>query len=228
MDVGILTAFAAGALSFFSPCILPLLPAYISMLSGFSAEELRKGGDSVKLSRISVRAALFCLGFSTIFITMGAAAASAGGFLISHKNILLKVFGILTILFGLHIAGAFKIAFLDYEKRLSISNSRGNAFGAFLMGCAFALGWSPCIGPVLGSILSFAILKGTTFHGVAMLTAYSAGIALPMMATALFTAKIFSLLKNFRRHIGKIEIASGIILVILGILLFFDRLMFID
>jgi len=111
---------------------------------------------------------------------------------------------------------------------MRINNDRSNAAGALLMGCAFALGWSPCIGPVLGSILSIAIIKGTTFHGVIMLTAYSAGIAFPMLITAMFTAKIFSLLKNFRRHMGKIETASGIILVILGILLFFDRLMFID
>lgn len=227
MDGGIFTALGAGALSFFSPCILPLLPAYLSMISGFSAEELRKG-ENVKISRTAGRAALFCLGFSTIFITMGAAAASIGGILIAHKTALLRFFGILTVLFGLHIAGAFKLAFLDYEKRFSINNRKDNAIGAFVMGCAFALGWSPCIGPVLGSILSLAILKGTTFKGIAMLTAYSAGISIPLIITALFTAKLFSLLKFFRRHTGKIEIASGVILVILGILLFFDRLMFID
>lgn len=228
MDGGIFTAFGAGALSFFSPCILPLLPAYISMVSGFSAEDLRTGEGNVRTGRVAGRAALFCLGFSIVFIAMGAAAASAGGFLIAHKAVLLRIFGIMTILFGLHIAGVFRIGLLDYEKRFPVGNSRGNAAGAFLMGCAFALGWSPCIGPVLGSILSLAILKGTTFHGVAMLTAYSAGIALPLMITALFTAKIFSLLKNFRRHIGKAEIVCGGLLVLLGLLLFFDRLMFID
>lgn len=228
MTGGIFTAFGAGALSFFSPCILPLLPAYISMLSGLSAKKLRSENSDLPTAKIMTRAALFCAGFSVIFITMGAAAASAGGLISAHKPLLLRIFGILTILFGIHIAGFFRIGILDYEKRMRISNDKSNAAGAFLMGCAFALGWSPCIGPVLASILSLAIIKGTTLQGVIMLSSYSLGIALPMLITALFTAKILSLLKNFRRHMRKIEIASGMVLIALGILLFCDRLMFID
>ena len=224
----IFTSFGAGALSFFSPCILPLLPAYMSMLSGFSAEELRKGKENISTVKILIRAALFCLGFSIIFTTMGAAAASVGGMLSEHKTILLRIFGIITIIFGLHISGLLKIGFLSYEKRMKIGNEAGNSWGAFLMGMAFALGWSPCIGPVLGGILSMAIVKGTTLSGIIMLMSYSAGIALPLMITALFTAKIFSLLKKFRGAMRYVEIISGFMLVCLGILLFLDKLMFID
>lgn len=222
------TSFGAGLLSFFSPCILPLLPAYLSMLSGFSAGELREGKDNVSAAKILSRAALFCIGFSLIFITLGAAAASVGGMLSAHKVVLLKVFGILTIIFGLHVSGILKLNFLNYEKRMNIGNDSGNSIGAFFMGVAFALGWSPCIGPVLGGILSLAIVKGTTFSGILMLTFYSAGIALPLMITALFTAKIFSMLKNFRKYMKYVEMTAGGILVMLGFMLFFDKLMFID
>ncbi len=222
------TSFGAGVLSFFSPCILPLLPAYLSMLSGFSAAELREGKDTVPTAKILIRAALFCLGFSIIFITLGAAAASIGGILSAHKEILLKFFGIITVIFGLHVSGILRLNFLNYEKRMSIRNDRRDSAGAFFMGVAFALGWSPCIGPVLGGILSIALVKGTTLSGVLMLTFYSAGIALPLMITALFTANIFSMLKKFRKHMKYVEMTAGIILVILGFLLFFDRLMFID
>ena len=197
------------------------------MVSGLSAEDLRQG-NTVHIGKITARAGLFCLGFSIIFIAMGAAAASVGGLLSAHKTVLLRIFGVITVLFGLHIAGVFRIGMLDYEKRLPISNDKGNAIGAFLMGCAFALGWSPCIGPVLGSILSMAIIKGTTVGGVLMLTAYSAGIAFPMIIAAMFTAKIFALLGHFRRHFRKVEIICGIVLIVLGLMLFLDRLMFID
>lgn len=224
----ILTAFGAGALSFFSPCILPLLPAYLSMISGFSAEELREGKNNISTKKILSRAVLFCFGFSLIFIILGAAAASIGGLLNSQKGFLLRFFGIIVILFGLHIIGALNLNFLNFEKRLKIDNNSGNAIGAFLMGVAFALGWSPCIGPVLGGILSLAIVKGTTLMGTLMLAAYSAGIALPLLITALFTVKIFSLLKNFRKYMKYVEIIAGVVLIILGLLLFFDKLMFID
>lgn len=222
----ILTAFGAGVLSFFSPCILPLLPAYLSLLSGFSAEELKNGSD-INIKRILFRAILFCLGFSIVFILMGAAVSSVGGTLSAYKGLLLKIFGIITILFGIHTAGYLNIRLLNYEKRIKIGNDSKDSTGAFLMGIAFAMGWSPCIGPVLGSILAMAIVKGTTLSGILLLTAYSAGITLPLLITAMFTAKLFSILKNMRKHLNSVKTLSGIILIILGLLLFFDKLMFI-
>lgn len=222
-----LAAFGAGAASFFSPCVLPLLPAYLSMISGFSASEIVRGGAGVSVRRVAGRAALFIAGFTLAFAGMGAAASGIGGLLIAHKDLLVKVFGAVMVLLGLHMTGLFHIPFLNYEKRFRAGSFAGGPGGALLMGFAFALGWSPCIGPILGVILGMAAMYGTAAKGVALLLAYSAGLALPLMAAALLTAKFLALAARFRGAMRYVEIGAGVIIAAAGVLLFLDKFMWL-
>ena len=222
-----LTAFGAGVMSFFSPCVLPLLPGYLSMLSGFSASELLKGDDKVATKKVVVNALLFVAGFSLTFSLMGAAASSVGDLLASHKDILLKVFGAIMVLLGVHMTGLLNLNILNYDKRFSMRSLGGSNFGSFLMGFAFALGWSPCIGPILAGILSMAAISGNATKGVSLLLAYSAGMAVPFIIAAFLTAKFFAFVGRFKNDLRRVEIAAGILLIAIGILLFFDRLMFL-
>jgi len=221
------TAFGAGVMSFFSPCILPLLPGYLSMLSGFSAGEIVKGETGVDTRRVVGRAAIFIAGFTLAFALMGAAASALGGLLFAHKEILLKVFGAVLILLGAHMTGVLNFNFLNYEKRFSMRGLAGGAGGAFLMGFAFALGWSPCIGPMLGAILGMAAVSGTAAKGMALLLAYSAGLAVPLLAAAFLTARFFAFIARYKNAMRWVELTAGVILIILGVLLFLDKLMFV-
>jgi cytochrome c-type biogenesis protein len=221
-----LAAFGAGVMSFFSPCILPLLPAYLSMLSGFSAAEIVKGDAKVSTRRVVGSAAVFIAGFTLAFSLMGAAASSVGGLLASHKDLLMKVFGMGMVLLGLHMTGLFSLRFLNYEKRFSMRGITRGPAGSFLMGFAFALGWSPCIGPILAVILGMAAVAGTAGKGVALLLAYSAGMAVPLLAAAFLTARFFAFMAHHRTAIRYAEIAAGIVLAAAGVLLFMNKLMF--
>ena len=222
-----LTAFGAGVASFFSPCILPLLPAYLSMLSGFSASEILKGDARVATRRVVLNAAIFIAGFTLAFALMGAAASGIGELLADHKYALMKVFGVVMVLLGVHMTGLVNLNFLNYERRLSTRGLAQGPLGSFLMGFAFALGWSPCIGPILAVILGMAAVAGTASKGVALLLAYSAGMAVPLLAAAFLTARFFAFMARFKGAMRYVEIAAGVILAAAGVLLFFDKLMFI-
>lgn len=219
-------AFGAGLASFFSPCILPLLPAYLSMLSGYSASEIVKGDAKVLTRKVVLNACLFIAGFTLAFALMGAAASRLGDTLASHKDVLIKVFGAVMVLLGVHMAGLFNLRFLNYEKRFSTRGIAQGPLGSFLMGFAFALGWSPCIGPILAVILGMAAVSGTALKGTALLLAYSAGMALPLLAAAFLAARFFALLARFKKAMRYVEATAGVILAVAGALLFFDRLMF--
>lgn len=219
-------AFGAGLASFFSPCILPLLPAYLSMLSGFSASEIVKGDANVVTRKVVWNAVIFVTGFSLAFALMGAAASGIGELLAAHKDLLMKVFGAVMVLLGAHMTGLFNLNFLNYEKRFSTRGLAQGPAGSFLMGFAFALGWSPCIGPILAVILGMAAVSGTAAKGMALLLTYSAGMALPLLAAALLTARFFALLARFKAAMRYVEIAAGVILAAAGALLFFDKLNF--
>ncbi len=219
-------AFSAGLLSFFTPCILPLLPAYLSMLSGFSASEIVQGHEKVVTRKVVGNALIFIAGFSLAFALMGAAASSIGDLLASHKDALMKVFGAVMVLLGAHMAGLFNLNFLNYEKRFSTRGVAQGPLGSFLMGFAFALGWSPCIGPILAVILGMAAVSGTAAKGMALLLTYSAGMALPLLAAAFLTARFFAVVARFKTAMRYVEIAAGAILAAAGALLFFDKLMF--
>lgn len=222
------TAFGAGLVSFFSPCVLPLLPGYLSMLSGFSASELIKGDPKVLTRKVVISAAFFVLGFTVIFSIMGAAASALGDSLASHKETLAKIFGVVMALLGVHMTGLLNFNPLNYEKRFSMRRLAGGPAGAFLMGFAFALGWSPCIGPILAFILGLAAVSGTAAKGVVLLLVYSAGMAVPFLAAAFLTARFFAFIGRFKGALRYVEIAAGVILIAAGALLFFDRLMWMD
>ncbi|MEK7721257.1 MAG: cytochrome c biogenesis protein CcdA [Elusimicrobiota bacterium] len=219
-------AFGAGLMSFFSPCILPLLPAYLSMLSGFSASEIVKGDAKVVTRKVVGNALIFIAGFTLAFALMGAAASSIGKLLASHKDALMKVFGVVMVLLGAHMTGLFNFNFLNYEKRFSTRGIARGPAGSFLIGFAFALGWSPCIGPILAVILGMAAVSGAAAKGVALLLAYSAGMALPLLAAAFLTAEFFAVVARFKTAMRYVELTAGIILAAAGALLFFDKLMF--
>jgi cytochrome c-type biogenesis protein len=214
-------------MSFFSPCILPLLPAYLSMLSGFSAAEIMKGDARVVTRKVVGNAAIFIAGFTLAFALMGAAASSVGDLLAAHKDVLMKVFGVVMALLGLHMTGLFNFNFLNYEKRFSMRGITQGPAGSFMMGFAFALGWSPCIGPILAVILGMAAVAGTAGKGVALLVTYSAGMALPLLAAAFLTAKFFAFMARFKTAMRYVEIAAGIVLALAGLLLFLDKLSFL-
>jgi cytochrome c-type biogenesis protein len=220
-------AFGAGVMSFFSPCILPLLPAYLSMLSGFSAAELLKGDAKVATRKVVINAAIFIAGFTLAFSIMGAAASSIGDLLATHKDMLMKVFGAVMVLLGVHMTGVFNLNFLNYEKRFSMRNIAQGPAGSFLMGFAFALGWSPCIGPILAVILGMAAVSGTAAKGVALLLAYSAGMAIPLLLAAVMTARFFAFMARFRGAMRYVEIVAGVVLAAAGVLLFMDKLMIV-
>jgi len=221
------TAFGAGVMSFFSPCVLPLLPGYLSMLSGFSAAELLQGDAKIATKKVVLNALAFVTGFSIVFSLMGAAVAGIGDLLAGHKEILLKVFGVLMALMGVHMTGLINLNPLNYEKRFSMRSLGGGYPGSLLMGAAFALGWSPCIGPILAGILSLAAVSGAAGRGMSLLLVYSAGLAVPFIAAAFLTARFFALAGRFKKSLRWVEIAAGVMLIAVGALLFFDRLMFI-
>ncbi|MFA6434861.1 MAG: cytochrome c biogenesis protein CcdA [Elusimicrobiales bacterium] len=221
------TAFGAGLMSFFTPCVLPLLPGYLSMLSGFSASELLKGDAKVAVKKVVLNALVFTAGFSLAFSVMGAAASAAGDLLAAHKTLLLKIFGVIMMLLGIHMTSLVRLNPLNYHKRFSMRTLGGGYWGSLLMGFAFALGWSPCIGPILAGILALAAVSGEAYRGMSLLLAYSAGLAVPFILAALLTARFFAFLARYKSALRHVEIAAGAVLIAAGALLFSDRFMFL-
>ena len=224
-NLSLFAVFAAGLLSFLSPCILPLIPAYLSFISGVSLAEMRKKESGEKVfGRVFFNAVIFVLGFSFVFIVLGASASFLGNFFLSHLVILKKVAGILVILFGLHILGVFRFRFLDHEKRHHHSRKPLGKFGSFLVGVAFALGWTPCIGPILATVLFYAGTKETVAHGTLLLAVYSAGLGIPFLLAALGMERFLNVSTVLKKHFRSIEILSGLLLIGVGILILTDEL----
>lgn len=173
------------------------------------------------------RAVIFIAGFTLAFAIMGAAASTLGGLLAEHKNLLLKIFGVIMALLGLHMTGALNFNVLNYEKRFFRHTVTRGPHGALLMGFAFALGWSPCIGPILAVILGMAAVAGTAWKGVALLLAYSAGMAVPLLAAAFLTARFFKFIARYKHAMRWVELCAGVIFIALGVLIFLDKLMFV-
>ncbi len=221
-QVSFFMAFLAGFLSFISPCVLPLIPAYISFISGLSLEEIEnRNGQNRK---IIISSMFFILGFSLIFILLGATATFLGSFLITRINIFRKIAGIMIIIFGIHMAGWYRIKFLDFEKKVYTRNKPINmVIGPFLIGLAFAFGWTPCVGPVLASILMYASTQQTVYQGVLLLTIYSAGLGIPFFLTALAINKFYLLFNKIKRHYKTIELIGGLLLMIIGGLILTDN-----
>ena len=223
--VTLLAAFMAGIVSFLSPCVLPIVPAYVSFISGLSMEEMKeKRNRSQILKKVSANSLLFIAGFSTVFIILGASVTYLGQFLLSRMAILTKVGGAIIIVFGLHTAGLFKIRFLEYEKRFQIKGKRFGLLSTFLLGLAFAFGWSPCIGPILAGILAYAGTRDTVGQGILLLGIYSAGLGIPFFLTGLGMNTFLGFFGKVKKHFRAVELASGFVLIAIGIVIFTGNL----
>jgi cytochrome c-type biogenesis protein len=215
-------AFFAGLVSFLSPCVLPLVPGYVSLISGVGVEEL-KSQESQLLRKMMLNSISFILGFSVVFITLGAISTEVGQLLARYKSLLAQVAGVVIILFGLHLTGLFRINALYADKRLHNVKGGSTAGGAFLIGFAFAFGWTPCVGPILAVILGFAAAQDSVYKGIALLTVYSMGLAVPFLLTSLGIQRFLKFYSRFRSHMHALEVASGALLIALGVLLVFGR-----
>jgi cytochrome c-type biogenesis protein len=217
-----IAAFVAGLVSFLSPCVLPLVPGYVSLISGVGVEQL-KTQESQLLRKVMLNSIAFILGFSVVFIALGAVATEVSQMLARYRSTLAQVAGIVIILFGLHLTGVFKINALYTDARLHSVKGGSTAWGAFVIGFAFAFGWTPCVGPVLTVILTFAAAQDSITKGVMLLAIYSMGLAVPFLLTALGVERFLKFYSRFRAHMHAIEVASGALLIALGILLVLGR-----
>jgi len=208
--------------SFLSPCVLPLVPGYVSLISGVGVEEL-KSHESQLLRKIMLNSVSFILGFSVVFITLGAISTEVGQLLARYKSTLAQVAGVVIILFGLHLTGIFRINALYSDKRLHGVKGGSTAGGAFLIGFAFAFGWTPCVGPILAVILGFAAAQDSVLKGIALLAVYSMGLAVPFLLTSFGLERFLKFYARFRSHMHAIEVASGALLIGLGVLLVLGR-----
>jgi len=217
-----IAAFVAGLVSFLSPCVLPLVPGYVSLISGVGVEEL-KTHDGQVFRKVMLNSTSFILGFSIVFITLGAISTEVGQFLAIYKSKLAVVAGVIIILFGLHLTGIFKIKALYTDARLHSVKGSSTAWGAFVIGFAFAFGWTPCVGPILAVILGFATAQDSVVKGIALLAVYSLGLAVPFLLTSLGIERFLKFYSRFRAHMHALEVASGALLIVLGALLVFGR-----
>ena len=223
--VEIPTAILAGILSFISPCVLPLIPGYLSFISGVSMEDIASKEKSREhLMKVIINTVFFVLGFSLVFIMLGATATWVGDALRQHLPLFNKIAGVLVFVFGLHVAGVFKIKALNYEKRFHAGGKKMGVIGSLLIGIAFAFGWTPCIGPILGTILTLAAQQDSVSSGIILLTFYSAGLGVPFILTAVLFNYLIGAFGFIKRHFRAVEIISGGLLMLVGILIFFDLL----
>lgn len=226
LDVSFAAAAGAGILSFLSPCVLPLVPAYLCFVAGTSLDQLidRDEVDPALNRRVFYAAIAFVLGFSTVFIVMGASASAINQLVVLHIEIIGKVAGAIIVIFGLHFMGLFRIALLYREARLTPQTRPTSLLGAYVIGLAFAFGWTPCVGPILASILTIAGSRGDLGFGVTLLATYALGLGIPFLAAALAIRPFMNFMRRFRRHLRKVEIAVGGLLVVTGILIFTNNL----
>ena len=222
MLLNLIIAFGAGLISFLSPCVLPLIPGYISYISGESL------GDIVeKQKKILLKTILFSLGFSLVFISFGATASFVGNLLLEYSNSLRIVAGLVIIIFSLQLIGILNLNFLNKEKRIYTKNYSNNLFFPLMVGAAFGFGWTPCIGPVLGSILALAATESSIGKGILLLSFYSLGLAIPFVLSGYGISKFLEFSINFKKNIRRISILGGIILLITGVLIITNKLQMI-
>lgn len=221
-------ALFAGLLSFFSPCILPLIPAYFTFITGLSLDEL-SGVRSGRVRAQVIRATLsYVVGFSLVFVLMGASASFIGGAIFKYRDWIRIIGGILIILFGIHMTGLIRFRLLEFERRLQVQKKPLHFMGTFFVGMAFGAGWSPCIGPLLGSILIVAGNQETVADGIGLLSVYAAGLAIPFLVLAVFVDSLLTFIKKASWSIRYINVTAGVLLLILGLLLVTDKLSLIS
>lgn len=218
-DITIFAAFAAGVVSFLSPCVLPLVPPYLCFLAGSSLEELTdEAADFVVRRRVIIASIAFIFGFSTVFVALGASASAIGQILNEHKLLFGKIAGVIIIIMGLHFLGVFKFSFLHADTRYHHDDRPRGIIGAYTIGLAFALGWTPCIGPILAAILAVAASEDSVAKGAFLLAVYSAGLGMPFLAAAFGINSFMSFAKRFRRHLTTVEKVMGGLLVLTGVM----------
>lgn len=223
-DISFPLAFSAGMLSFVCPCVLSLLPSYISFITGISFKDITSGVDRKRIRSLTIKkSATFISGFSVTFIALGTSLSVAGKSLIEYQDCIRTIGGIVVIIFGLFVAGLLKFDLLMKEKRIQIAAEPGSYIGSFLIGVSFAAGWSPCIGPILGTILIYAGSKASAGYGLALLSVYSLGLAIPFFLSAIAVNLFLSYSKKLIRHMQWIKLLSGSILVVFGIMLLTDN-----
>lgn len=220
-NVSLVMALTGGFLSFFSPCVVPLVPSYLSFITGISYEELTGTQNRRMVQIVTIKNSLaFIAGFSLIFILLGASSSFVGSLLSQHQDSLRKIGGLLIIVMGLYITGILNVKYLSREKRVHLRNKPAGLFGSLLVGMAFAAGWTPCIGPVLGSILMYAGTAGSVGYGMVLLAAYALGLGIPFLVTAIAINSAVSFFRKTHRFIRMANIACGVVLTAAGVMLF--------
>ncbi len=218
LGIGFTAAFAAGLLSFLSPCVLPLVPSYLSFVTGLGMEELESGDAELRRTTL-IHSLLFVAGFSSIFLALGASASFLGQILREYQLWIARIGGVIVLFFGLHLLGLTPLRWLQRERRMHLERKPVGYIGSFVVGVTFGAGWTPCIGPILGGILTFAATRQTLGEGVQLLAFYSAGLAVPFILSAVGFTWFLATFKRLRRHIVWVERASGALLVLVGLLL---------
>lgn len=219
-SVGVPVAFSAGLLSFLSPCVLPLFPSYLSFITGMSVADLAGELTAAARRRVLLHALAFVVGFSLVFIALGASFSAAGQFLLDYRDWIRRVGGLLIVGFGLYIAGVLRLSFLGRTRAWPIREKPAGYAGSTLVGVTFAVGWTPCVGPILGAILSLAGTAETVDRGVGLLAAYSAGLGVPFLLSAVALGSFLRLFRRYRPFIPVVERAAGVLLVVVGVLVY--------
>jgi cytochrome c-type biogenesis protein len=222
-EVSLITAFGAGILSFISPCVLPIVPGYLSYISGVTVNEMKEN-RAASVWRVFISSLFFVMGFSVVFIALGASATAVSAFLRDYMPIISKVAGVFIIILGIHFLGIYKIKWLNYEKRFQVRSKKLSLLGSFAIGFAFAFGWTPCIGPILAGILALAAAEETVWRGIVLLVFYSAGLAIPFLITSVAFNLFVSVSGVIKKYFRVVEIIGGIFLIAVGVLIFTNSL----
>jgi len=221
IDAGLLPAMlialVAGVISFLSPCVLPIVPPSLAYMSGVSLGDMSNVATARR--RATIAALFFVLGLSTVFLILGFTASVFGAFFLQNQVLFAKISGVVVIIFGLHFLGVFRIPFLDQEARLDAGDKGGSSFGAYILGLAFAFGWTPCIGPQLGAILSLAASEASVTRGTLLLGIYAAGLGIPFLLAAMFITRAMGVMNHLKKHMKLIERVMGVLLVAVGLAL---------
>ncbi len=218
--IGVVVAFTAGLFSFLSPCVLPLFPSYLSFVTGMSVADLTADLTAAARRRVMLHSVAFILGFSIVFISLGASFSAAGQFLLDYRDWIRRVGGVLIVVFGLYIAGLLKVGFLGRTQQWEFREKPAGYLGSLIVGVTFAIGWTPCVGPILGAILSLAGTAENVQRGVSLLVAYSAGLGVPFLLSSVALGAFLKFSRRYRRFIPAVECAAGVILVVVGLLVY--------
>lgn len=218
--LSVLVAFTAGLFSFLSPCVLPLFPSYLSFVTGMSVSDLSADLTSAARRRVLLHSVAFVVGFSIVFVSLGASFSAASAFLLDYRDWIRRVGGVLIIVFGLYIAGLLRVGIFGRTQQLQLREKPAGYVGSFIVGLTFAIGWTPCVGPILGAILTLAGTAETVQRGIGLLVAYSAGLGVPFLLSALALGAFLKFFKRYRPFIPVVERFAGVILVVVGVLVF--------